>query len=125
MTGYIPVPPEPWVPTATDSDSKLFPAATMDALDEHNDGRYATTEQGEKADEAVPNTVEGRTALAASPELGAAIAQVGAEHFSPKGFSREPSRPRTSGARSCCGVKKSLPGSSVWAHTGAFAHSRG
>lgn len=52
MTGFIPVPPDPWVPTATDSETKLFPAATMDALDEHNDGRYATTEQGEKADSA-------------------------------------------------------------------------
>lgn len=104
MTGFIPVPPEPWVPTATDSETKLFPDATMDALDEHNDGRYATTEQGEKADSAyqlpeagvpatdleesvqtslgkadaaVPNTVEGRTALAASPELGAAYAGKG------------------------------------------------
>lgn len=102
MTGFIPVPPDPWVPTATDSETKLFPDATMDALDEHNDGRYATTEQGAKADsayqlpeagvpasdleeavqtslgkadDAVPNTVEGRTALAASPELGAAIAE--------------------------------------------------
>tara|TARA_R100000365_G_C2746288_1_gene75507 strand:+ start:1768 stop:3042 length:1275 start_codon:yes stop_codon:yes gene_type:complete len=99
MTGFIPVPPDPWVPTATDSETKLFPAATMDALDEHNDGRYATTEQGAKADsayqlpedgvpatdlaeavqtslgkadEAVPNTEAGRAALAASPELGAA-----------------------------------------------------
>lgn len=52
MTGFIPVPPDPWVPTATDSETKLFPDATMDALDEHNDGRYATTEQGAKADSA-------------------------------------------------------------------------
>lgn len=103
MTGFIPVPPDPWVPTATDSETKLFPDATMTALDEHNDGRYATTEQGEKADsayqlpeagvpasdldeavqtslgkadEAVPNTEAGRAALAASPELGAATVHV-------------------------------------------------
>lgn len=34
MTGYIPVPPEPWVPTATDSVTKRLPDATMEAIAE-------------------------------------------------------------------------------------------
>lgn len=32
MTGFLPVPPDPYVATATDGVTKLFPAATMDAL---------------------------------------------------------------------------------------------
>ncbi|HEX7824757.1 MAG TPA: SGNH/GDSL hydrolase family protein, partial [Mycobacterium sp.] len=32
MSGYIPVPPDGWVPTATDATTKLFPTDTMTAL---------------------------------------------------------------------------------------------
>lgn len=32
MSGYIPVPPSPWVPTATNSETKLLPDDTVEAL---------------------------------------------------------------------------------------------
>lgn len=49
MTGYIPVPPSPWVPTATNSETKLFPDDTMAALNATIAGAIGNSFRGVKA----------------------------------------------------------------------------
>jgi lysophospholipase L1-like esterase len=85
MSAFIPVPPSPWVPTATNSETLLLPDETMEALRadiraplETEIGSLSTgvvaaqtaaDAAQAKADAAVPNTTEGRQALADSDEL--------------------------------------------------------
>lgn len=83
MTGYIPLPPPPWVPIAVDSETNLPPDPVVSAIraglattsavaaaqGAADDAQTAADDAREVADAAVPNTPEGRQALAESTEL--------------------------------------------------------
>lgn len=71
MTDYIPVPPDPWVPTATNSGTKLFPAATMDAL--HADAAAQILDP-DSDEYAAIDTATAELAADSGTALGAALA---------------------------------------------------
>lgn len=71
MSTYIPVPPDPWVPTATDSETKLFPTETMDALSEE----FASAAQGVAADAALPAAQKGAPSGVAPLDAGSRVPQ--------------------------------------------------